>query len=301
MSHATAERGPEATADLSAGTPVSPATEVSSERKAELTRWLNAKRALVFSSDVDGAYGDLYKAHRKRPETGTDPADRPRILKLRLKDSTDEAYHRRELQEILRDGGTLVLDLRGADPKLIKEWNSLYDFDAAGKGVQSVSKDLKIVALADTAAEAPPESVTSRSAKFFDQSKDTKPDPLKALQGEVTESPTTKVNLHQDADPKTWRYELLGSRRSRRNIFSILVLCLQCNVGKASGCFGQPEHQGLCKHSWGLLGTKNPEIRLIKARRLPKKTRLSLKLERSLRLKLPLAAPGHPHQQIPTT
>ena len=204
------------TANQSAVAAVSVGSEVSSARRAELGRWLDAKRALVFSSDVDGAYGDLYKAHRERqPDTTADTSDQPRILKLRLKDSTDEAYHRRELQGILRDGGTLVLDLRGADPKLIKEWNSLYDFDAAGKGVQSVSGKLVIVALADTAAEAPPESVTSRSAKFFDQSKDKKPDPLKALQGEVEESTTTKVNLHQDADPKTWRYELLGSGKTQ--------------------------------------------------------------------------------------
>jgi hypothetical protein len=212
-SQATTQAAP--AADIRAVAEVSPATEVSSARKAELGRWLDAKRALVFSSDVDGAYGDLYKAHRERPDTTADPSNRPRILKLRLKDSTDEAYHRRELQEILRDGGTLVLDLRGADPKLIKEWNSLYDFDAAGKGVQSVSDKLVIVALADTAAEAPPESVTSRSAKFFDQSRDKKPDPLEALQVEVKESSTRKVNLHQDVDPKTWRYELLGSGKTQ--------------------------------------------------------------------------------------
>jgi len=214
MSAVKAETLPLPAAKIGPVTAVSPATELSSARKSELGRWLEAKRALVFSSDVDGAYGDLYKAHRERPpDTSTDLSNRSRILKLRLKDSTDEAYHRRELQEILRDGGTLVLDLRGADPKLIKEWNSLYDFDAAGKGVQSVSDKLVIVALADTAAEAPPESVTSRSAKFYDQSKEKQADPLAALAVNVAPDGTAKINLHHDADPKTWRHELLGSTK----------------------------------------------------------------------------------------
>ncbi len=180
---------------------------VSPERVAEINRWLEAKRSLVFSGDVDGAYIDLHRNHTTSNENSHG------ILKLRLKDSTDEAYHRQELQKILKEGGVLVLDLRGADPKLIKEWNSLYDFDAAGKGVQEISSDLRIVALADRDAHTPPESVTSRSAKFYDQRKDTKPDPLLALQGDHNTKDTHKINLHQDADPKTWRYELIGDQK----------------------------------------------------------------------------------------
>jgi hypothetical protein len=139
---------------------------------------------------------------------------KPNILKLRLKDSSDEAYHRSELQRILKEGGTLVLDLRGADPKLIKEWNSLYDFDAAGKGVLAISNDLVIIALADRDAEAPPESVTSRSAKFYDQqSKAIQVDPLEALKIEAAPGAALRINLYHDADPKTWRHELLGSAK----------------------------------------------------------------------------------------
>jgi len=191
----------------------SPASSLSSalspERVAEINRWLEAKRSLVFSGDVDGAYIDLHRNHTKSNEHSHG------ILKLRLKDSTDEAYHRQELQKILKEGGVLVLDLRGADPKLIKEWNSLYDFDAAGKGVQEISSNLRIVALADRDAHAPPESVTSRSAKFYDQSKEVKPDPLLALQSDPNTTATNKVNLHQDADPKTWRYELIGDQKKQ--------------------------------------------------------------------------------------
>ena len=91
--------------------------------------------------------------------------------------------------------------------------DSLYDFDAAGKGVQEISRDLRIVALADRDANTPPESVTSRSAKFYDQSKDTKPDPLLSLQSDPNTKDTHKINLHQDADPKTWRYELIGDQK----------------------------------------------------------------------------------------
>lgn len=196
------------------GAAASVATGVSPERRAELEKWREAKRSLVFSSDVDGAYIDLYQAAREQmTQDPSSVAARPTILKLRLKDSTDEAYHRAELHRILRDGGTLILDLRGADPKLIKEWNSLYDFDAAGKGVQEVSDKLVIIALADKDAEAPPESVTSRSAKFYDQSKEIQADPLVALHADVAPDEAAKINLHHDADPKTWRYELLGSSK----------------------------------------------------------------------------------------
>ncbi len=191
------------------------ATALSGERTAELGRWLEAKRSLVFSGDVDGAYLDLY-----RYATSTSEGE-VSILKLRLKDSSDEAYHRQELQRILRDGGTLVLDLRGADPKLIKEWNSLYDFDAAGKGVQQISKHLRIIALADKDAPAPPESVTSRSAKFYDQSNQKKIDPLSDLSS-VPDEAASSINLHQDADPKTWRYELLGSQRRQGALIEAL-------------------------------------------------------------------------------
>ena len=95
---------------------VLPGTDLSSARKAELEKWLETKRSLVFSSDVDGAYTDLYKAITQKRNS---PTHQPDILRLRLKDSTDEACHRDELRRILKDGGTLVLDLRGADPKLI--------------------------------------------------------------------------------------------------------------------------------------------------------------------------------------
>jgi hypothetical protein len=182
-------------------TAVSTGARVSNERGAELERWREAKRSLVFASDVDGAYIDLYKEAKQD------------ILKLRLKDSTDEAYHRAELQRILKDGGTLVLDLRDADPKLIKEWNSLYDFDAAGKGVQQISEKLVIIALADKYSEPPPESVTSRSAKFYDQSGVKQRDPLDVLKIEASSEGAKSVNLYHDADPKTWRYELLGSTK----------------------------------------------------------------------------------------
>ncbi len=204
----------EATISLfqTAGAAASVATGVSPERRVELERWRDAKRSLVFSSDVDGAYSDLYQAaHADTTQHPNGGAGQPTILKLRLKDSTDEAYHRAELQRILKDGGTLVLDLRGADPKLIKEWNSLYDFDAAGKGVQQISEKLVIIALADKNAVPPPESVTSRSAKFYDLSSVKQRDPLDALKIEAGVSCAKSVNLYHDADPKTWRYELLGS------------------------------------------------------------------------------------------
>jgi len=110
---------------------------------------LNYHRTLVFSDDPDAIDDRLVKESEAKGKdylrvTISDQSDLDRLITTVTVQNGDVDHGEGRLMEIIKKGGTLLVDYTGSDPKLVEGFNSLFDRQPYFRTAQA-SRDLNII------------------------------------------------------------------------------------------------------------------------------------------------------------
>ena len=177
------------------GTGSAERSEVRAEPGAEkiIADILDSKRTLWFQGNAESADAALLEEARKRNQkylrvTLRRQEDLERLMRIRhIPDGTPFTEVPPPLEgplfEILRQGGILLIDYAGSDPKLVEGFDPLFDPEPYFEKIKDISKELHIVGvMPEDQFDGHSVSFYTRSLRVRDHPAPAGPDPIESIQ-----------------------------------------------------------------------------------------------------------------------